>query len=167
MNYLTIKDPVAMHRAVAQQSRSDWASISRLDQIDALVREVLSVAGANTGMGGDPTISQLKERALRTCGESELPDGALRIVRIHPANPGLAMEYEVTALGPVESTAPVGYCNVCSQHVSKSVPFLYPHGTVIVQIDMCPSCADRFVAKGHKPYMLVQLHRFLEVSDGD
>lgn len=171
MNYLQMiregATATEVHRAVDRNSRSTCDAVSRLDQYDSLVREVLAVAGDNAGLGGDRVISQIKQRALKTRNDSDLPEGSLRVVRISPTNPSTSIEFAVTDGRPVASTAPVGYCNVCSEPHSQCVAFLYPAGVVIVQVDMCPSCADRYVAKGHKPYMLVALRRFLEASDGD
>lgn len=132
-------------------AQSNPTAVALADQFGAALSEVIAVAPENQGKSGGAMV----ERAVRFALDHVSDPGPARaaVLRIHETDIRMgAAEFDRPAGDfALPQTAVAARCNVCSESYGRMVPFWYPCGSLIVQIDACPSCAEHLIRAGHRP----------------
>ena len=119
------------------------------DQVMAAVKESARVASENQGKGGDPDIEKVIRLTLHVVDDKGPARAA--VVRLSEVRPDHAREFDRPAHDyALPQTAIAARCGICNESTSRTVPFWYPCGQVIVQVDLCLDCATRKILEGHK-----------------
>ena len=137
MNYLDIKDPAELRAAVEANSR--WSPA--IDALEAAARDARRLAPHNRYMRKHTTLGAFINTTLTRLRETS--DTIVPIVRVVHGESS-AMEVERHGDQPLSESRVVAYCNVCSEATrgDSLVPFWVATQSNIMQINMCPACAD-------------------------
>ena len=120
---------------------SDPGKEAFLDQLRAEYAEAERLApwGQNRRLASREGVRGMVVHAA--CADFDDTEGPVPLARCHPAFPASeAAAYTRAGNAPVITTA-VGYCNRCSEATAKTVGFWVNCGRVVVQIDLCVTCA--------------------------
>lgn len=126
-------------------------NVAVADQIDATFSEVLRLAPENRGKVEPNSRLDSAIRMILSVRDQHRSEGPVPIVRLHETHPREGShEYDHVDGLAIPQSAVVAYCNLCMDS-GRNVPFWYPCGAVIVQIDMCIECATYYIVElGHK-----------------
>lgn len=132
------------------EGRANPVAMALSDQTDASMSEVIAIASENQGKGSNAAIARVIFKALHRHDQG---GARAAIVRLHETDPSQGSREFDRPEGDfaLPQTAVAARCNICQQAYARMIPFWYPCGNVIVQVDMCVDCAQGFIKSGHIP----------------
>lgn len=119
--------------AFLDQVRAEYAEAGRLVPI-----------GQNRRLASCEGVRGMVQHAIASA-DFDGTEGSVPLARCHPAFPtSEAAAYTRAGNAPVITRA-VGYCYRCSEATAKTVGFWVNCGRVVVQIDLCVTCAKHAI----------------------